>query len=62
MSIIEELRRRIATEVKNGTSQNAIASASGVDKATLSKFRNGHRGISAATIDRLADYLGVRLK
>lgn len=45
----------------SGESRYAIAKATGIDESALAKFYNGHRGITTGTLDRLAEYLGLRI-
>ncbi|QEG35120.1 helix-turn-helix domain-containing protein [Bythopirellula goksoeyrii] len=39
----------------------AIHQATGVDEAALSRFLSGERGLSLATVDKLADFLNLEL-
>ena len=39
----------------------AIAKGAGVARSQLSRLLSGERGLSADTIERLADYLGLRI-
>jgi transcriptional regulator with XRE-family HTH domain len=60
------LRRKISDQVraairKSDLSQNEIAARTRIDKAALSRFMNGHRGISLEAIERLAEELGLHL-
>lgn len=52
------MRKAIAD---SGESRYAIAKATGIDESALSKFYNGHRGITTDTLDRLGEYLGLRI-
>ena len=45
----------------SGESRYAIAKATGIDESALAKFYNGHRGITTDTLDRLGEYLGLRI-
>ena len=45
----------------SGESRYAIAQATGIDESALGKFYNGHRGITTDTLDRLGEYLGLRI-
>ena len=45
----------------SGESRYAIAKATGIDESALAKFYNGHRGINSETLDRLGEYLGLRI-
>lgn len=42
-----------------GLSRYAIAKATGISQATLSKFALGDRGLPMKTLDRLGEYLGL---
>lgn len=44
-----------------GESRYSISQATGIDQSALSKFYNGHRGIYSETLDRLGEYLGLRI-
>jgi len=57
-SISDQLRR-ILTE--SALSRHEIARQSGVDKAALSRFANGQRGLTTASLDRLAPVLRLEL-
>lgn len=46
---------------KSGETRYAIAKATGIDESALAKFYNGKRGITTATLDRLGEYLGLRI-
>lgn len=46
---------------ESGESRYAIAKATGIDESALAKFYNGHRGITSDTLDRLGEYLGLRI-
>jgi len=52
------VRRAVA---ESGLSNRALCLAAGLDQATLSRFMAGTRGISLATLDVLADVLGLEL-
>ena len=54
----DQLRRIIA---ECGLSRYEIARRSGVDKAALSRFAHGERGLTTETLDRLAEALGLEL-
>ena len=45
----------------SGESRYAIAKATGIDESALAKFYNGQRGITTDTLDRLAEYLRLRI-
>lgn len=40
----------------------AIAKGAGVARSQLSRLLSGERGLSADTIERLADYLGLQIR
>jgi plasmid maintenance system antidote protein VapI len=44
-----------------GQTRYQIAKATGITEATLSKFVNGHHGLSQETVDVLGEYLGLCL-
>jgi len=45
----------------SGLTQQEISQAAGIGEATLSRFVRGRRGISFATLDRLADVLDLHV-
>ena len=45
----------------SGLSSYAICKATGIDQSTMSKFLAGRVGLGLASIDRLADFLGLKL-
>ena len=47
--------------LKCGQTRYQIAKATGITEATLSKYVNGHHGLSQETVDILGEYLGLRL-
>ena len=51
---------RLAIDEEN-VSRYEIARQNGVSEATLSKFIHGQRGLSLDSIDRLGEYLGLRI-
>jgi transcriptional regulator with XRE-family HTH domain len=55
-STITESVRRLLRE--SGQSQYEICLTAGVDKGALSRFMAGQRGLSLATLDRLAEAMG----
>ena len=57
-AIHHRLKRAI---LASGVSRRAVAEASGVEEATLSRFMAGKRDIKLATLDALACVLGLRL-
>ncbi|HUW80209.1 MAG TPA: helix-turn-helix transcriptional regulator, partial [Acidocella sp.] len=58
MTISKQLRRAI---VVSGLSCYRIAQLSGVSEAALSRFMSRQRGLALASVDRLADVLGLQL-
>ncbi len=58
MKLSDQIRRAIET---CGQTRYAIAKVTGVSEATLSRFVNGERGLPMKTLDRLADYLDLRI-
>ena len=59
MKLSEQIRQAVLT---CGQTRYAIAKATGISQATLSRFVNGERGLPMATLDTLADYLDLRIK
>ena len=58
--------KKLSDEVKqaiddSGLTRYRIAKDTGIDEAALSKFYNGQRGITTDTLDRLGEYLGLRI-
>jgi len=45
----------------SGLTRYRIAQDTGIDESTLSKFYIGHRGLSTDVLDRLGEYLGLRI-
>ncbi len=45
----------------SGLSRYAICKATGIDQSTMSKFLAGRVGLGLESIDRLADFLGLKL-
>jgi transcriptional regulator with XRE-family HTH domain len=58
MAISEQLRDAI---LAGPQSQYQIAAATGIARSVLSRFVRGRQGIGPATVDVLADYLGLEL-
>jgi transcriptional regulator with XRE-family HTH domain len=52
-------RRLRETRVKSGLSQSDLEEISGIPKARLSRYENGHVAPSIQTLERLARALGV---
>ena len=60
MSITDDLGEAIERRLKRET-RYRIAKDSGVDFAILSRFLSGQRSPRLDTVDRLAEYLGLKL-
>lgn len=45
----------------SGLTRYRIAQDTGIDESTLAKFYNGKRGLSLENLDRLFEYLGLRI-
>ncbi len=45
----------------SGLTRYRIAQDTGIDESTLTKFHNGQRGLSTDVLDRLGEYLGLRI-
>jgi transcriptional regulator with XRE-family HTH domain len=58
LKLSEQLRRAVDT---CGQTRYAIAKATGISEATLSRFMSGERGLPMKTLDTLADYLDVNI-
>ena len=54
----DQLRRAIR---ESGLSRYAICKATDIDQSAMSKFLAGRVGLSLASVDRLADFLGLKL-
>src|SRR5262249_19080081 len=57
-SVTDQLREAIK---QSGESLNQLAGRTGVDRARLSRFVRGERGLSLAAVDELCRVLGLRL-
>jgi len=57
-TLSDKMRRAI---LESGLSRYRIAKESGVDHAALSRFMAGKVGLSLASLDRMADVLGLDL-
>lgn len=56
--LTDAMRRAIEA---SGKTRYRIAKESGVSASQLSRLVNGERGLSVDTIERLANYLGLRI-
>jgi transcriptional regulator with XRE-family HTH domain len=56
--VSDQIRAAIET---SGVSRYGIAMATGIDQATLSRFMGGTGGMTVETLDKLAEYLGLRI-
>ena len=45
----------------SGQTRYRIAQETGIDESGLAKYYNGHQGLSSDAIDRLGEYLGLRI-
>ena len=45
----------------SGLTRYRIAQDTGIDESTLAKFYHGTRGLSLDNLDRLCEYLGLRI-
>jgi transcriptional regulator with XRE-family HTH domain len=57
--LMDEIRKAVET---CGKTRYRIAQESGVSAGQLSRLVNGERGLRVETIERLADYLGLRIR
>ncbi len=55
----DQLRQAIDT---CGQTRYAIAKATGISEATLSRFMSAERGLPMKTLDTLADYLELNIQ
>jgi hypothetical protein len=46
---------------ESGLTCYRICAETGINKASMSRFLNGQRGLSLAHLDRLAELLGLRI-
>lgn len=58
MKISDQVRHAIDD---SGMSRYRIAQDTGIDESTLAKFYNRRRGLSLDNLDRLSEYLGLRI-
>ena len=56
--LVDQIRRAVEA---SGETRYAIAKASGVSQGQLSRLVSGERAMTVDTIERLADYLGLRI-
>lgn len=57
-----QLTKAIAEAVKaSEQTPGAIAKGAGVARSQLSRLLSGERGLNTDTIERLADYLGLKI-
>lgn len=56
--LVDAIRRAVEASEKT---RYRIAKESGVSAGQLSRLVNGERGMTVDTIERLADYLGLRI-
>ena len=45
----------------SGLTRYRISKETGIDESALAKFYNGHRGLSMDALNRLGEYLGLRI-
>ncbi len=57
-SFSDELRTAID---ESGLTRYGICQAAGIDKASMSKFMTGERGLGMESIDKLAELLGLHI-
>ena len=60
-------RKKLSEQIRDavescGQTRYAIAKATGIHQATLSRFISGERGLPMTTLDKLADYLNLNLQ
>ena len=58
LKLSDQIRQAVET---CGMTRYAISQETGIDQATLSRFVSGERGLSLATLDRLADFLDLNI-
>lgn len=58
MKLSDQIRKAIR---ESGTTRYRIAQDCEIDESQLAKFYNGHRGLSMESLDRLSEYLGLRI-
>jgi transcriptional regulator with XRE-family HTH domain len=58
INLSDQIRQAIE---KSGKTRYAISKATGIAEATLSRFMTGERGLPMKTLDKLGDYLDLRV-
>ena len=58
MKLSDQLRKHLDN---CGLTLYAISKATGIDQASLGKFRNGQRGLSWQAVDKLGEFLGLSI-
>jgi transcriptional regulator with XRE-family HTH domain len=58
MTFSEQLHQAIES---SGMSRYQISKGSGVEQSALSRFVSGQRGLTTSALDKLADFLDLRL-
>ena len=60
--ISKKLTDQVRQAIDNsGLTRYRIAQDTGIDESALAKFYNRHRGLSLENLDRLGEYLGLRI-
>ena len=59
MDLAGQLRKAITD---SGLTPYRIAADAGVDRAAMTRFVNGDRGLTLSTASRIAEYLGLELR
>jgi plasmid maintenance system antidote protein VapI len=59
MNLTTTIKKAIENSEQN---RETIARETRIDRAVLSRFVRGEKGISLSTADKLADYFGLELK
>lgn len=60
------MTKKISEQVRDamngcGKSRYAVAKESGIDESVLSRFANGHTDLGLASLDKLAEAIGMRV-
>jgi transcriptional regulator with XRE-family HTH domain len=58
-TMMNQLRKLIET---SGLTRYQIAKATGIDQATMTRFANGERTLSAKAVNALGDFLDLEIK